>query len=95
MSVKLNSIIPNEIAEIANFHFSHSRSMETISYYSNQNSYSTGIANICVSHYKSMENLSCHSNESSWTLKIKYTAFVESNVISKYAKFQFHPPYGF
>ena len=40
-----------------------------------------------------METLSCHSNESSWTLKIKNITFVKGNVLSKYAKFQLHPPY--
>ena len=67
ISTEQNSIIPNETAEITNFHFSHYNSMETLSY---------------------------HSNESSWTLKIKYITFVEGNVISKYVKFQLHPPYG-
>ena len=47
------------------------------------------------SHYKSMENLSCHSNEGSWTLTIKDIIFVGGNVMSMYAKFQLHPPYGF
>ena len=42
-----------------------------------------------------METLSCHSNESSRTVKIKNINFVEGNIISKYAKFQLHPPYGF
>ena len=39
-----------------------------------------------------METLSCHSNESSLTLKTKNITFVEGNVLSKYAKFQLHPP---
>ena len=37
----------------------------------------------------------CHSNESSWTLTINSITFAEGNVISLYAKFQLHPPYGF
>ena len=41
-----NSIIPNETVEISNFHFSHYKSMETISCHSNQSSYPTGIKNI-------------------------------------------------
>ena len=67
ISVKKKKI-PNETAENANFHFSHYKSMETISYHSNQSSYPTRIKNI---------------------------TFVEGNVLSKYAKFQLHPPYGF
>ena len=35
--------IPNDLAEIANFHFSHYKSMETLSCHSNQSSYPTGI----------------------------------------------------
>ena len=62
------SNIPNDLAEIVNFHFSH---------------------------YKSMETLSCHSNQSSNPTKIKNISFVEGNVLSKYAKFRLHPPYGF
>ena len=39
-------IIPNKRVEISNFHFSHYKSMETISCHSNQISYPTGIKNI-------------------------------------------------
>ena len=38
--------IPNDLAEIVNFHFSHYKSMETLSCHSNQSSYPTGIKNI-------------------------------------------------
>ena len=65
---KKNSNIPNDLAEIVNFHFSH---------------------------YKSMGTISCHSNQSSYSIGIKNTTFVEANVLSMYAKFQLHPPYGF
>ena len=65
---KKNSNIPNDLAEIVNFHFSH---------------------------YKSMEVLSCHSSQSSYPTKIKNITFVEENVLSKFAKFRLHPPYGF
>ena len=41
-----NSIISNETAETVNFHFSHYKSMGTISCHSNQSSYRTGIKNI-------------------------------------------------
>ena len=41
ISVKKNSNIPNDLAEIVNFHFSHYKSMGTISCHSNQSSYST------------------------------------------------------
>ena len=59
---------PNDLAKIVNFHFSH---------------------------YKSMETLSCHSKQSSYPTEIKNITFVEDNVLSKYAKFLLHPPYGF
>ena len=42
-----------------------------------------------------MGTLSCHSNQSSYLTGIKNTTFVEANVLSMYAKFQPHPPYGF
>ena len=51
--------------------------------------------NFHFSAYKSMETLSCHSNQSSYPTKKKNITFVEGNVLSKYAKFQLHPPYGF
>ena len=40
------SNIPNDLAEIVDFHFSHYKSMETLSCHSNQSSYPTGIKNI-------------------------------------------------
>ena len=39
-----------------------------------------------------METISCHSNQSSYPTGIKNITFVEGNVLSKYAKFQLHPP---
>ena len=45
ISVKKNSNIPNDLAEIVNFHFSHFKSMGTISCHSNQSSYPTRIKN--------------------------------------------------
>ena len=68
ISVKKKSNIPNDLAEIVNFHFSH---------------------------YKSMGTISCHSNQSSYPTGIKNTTYVEANVLSMYAKFRLHPPYGF
>ena len=65
---KKNSNIPNDLAEIVNFHFSP---------------------------YKSMGTISCHSNQSSYPTRIKKAAYVEANVLSMYAKFRLHPPYGF
>ena len=38
--------IPNDLADIVNFHFSHYKSMETLSCHSNQSSYLTEIKNI-------------------------------------------------
>ena len=43
---KKKSIIPNDLAEIVNFHFSHYKSMVTLSCHSNQSSYLTKIKNI-------------------------------------------------
>ena len=40
---KKKSNIPNDLAEIVNFHFSHYKSMETSSCHSNQSSYPTEI----------------------------------------------------
>ena len=65
---KTNSNIPNDLAEIVNFHFSH---------------------------YKSMGTLSCHSNQSSYPTGIKNTTSIEANVLSMYAMFRLHPPFGF
>ena len=42
---KKPSNIPNDMAEIVNFHFSHYKSMGTISCHSNHDSYPTGIKN--------------------------------------------------
>ena len=53
------------------------------------------IVNFLFSHYKSMGTISCHSNQSSYPTGIKNTTFVEANVLSMYAKFQLHSPYGF
>ena len=49
ISVKTCSNIPNVLAEIVNFHFSHYKSMGTISCHSNQSSYPTRIKkhNLC------------------------------------------------
>ena len=40
------SNIPNDLAEIVDFHFSHYKYMETLSYHSNQSLYPTEIKNI-------------------------------------------------
>ena len=40
---KKKSNIPNDLAKIVNFHFSHYKSMETLSCHSNQSSYPTEI----------------------------------------------------
>ena len=45
ISVKKKSNIPNDLAEIVNFHFSHYKSMGTIRRHCNQSSYPTGIKN--------------------------------------------------
>ena len=53
------------------------------------------IVNFLFSHYKSMGTISCHSNQSSYPTGIKNTTYVEANVLTMYAKFRLHPPYGF
>ena len=45
---KKNSNISNETAEIVNFHFSHYKSMGTISCHSNQRFYPTGTKNTII-----------------------------------------------
>ena len=45
ISVKKNSIIPYDAVEISNFHFSHYKSIETISCHSNQSSHPPEIKN--------------------------------------------------
>ena len=45
ISVKKKSYIPNDLAEIVNFHLSHYKSMGTLSCHSNQSSFPTGIKN--------------------------------------------------
>ena len=62
---------------------------------SNISSETAETVNFQFSHYKSMGTISCHSNQSSYPTGIKNTTFVEANVLSMYAKFQLHPPYGF
>ena len=51
--------------------------------------------NFRFSNYKSMGTISCYSNQSYYPTGIKNTTFVEANVLSMYAKFNLHPPYGF
>ena len=51
--------------------------------------------NFYFSHYKSIGTISCHSNQSSYPTGIKNASYVEANVLSMYAKFRLHPPYGF
>ena len=53
------------------------------------------IVNFHFSHYKCMGTKNCHSNQSSYPTGIKNTIYVEANVLSMYAKFRLHPPYGF
>ena len=62
---------------------------------SNISSETAETVNFQFSLYKSMGSISCHSNQSSYPTRMKNTTFVEANVLSMYAKFQLHPPYGF
>ena len=48
ISVKKNLNICSETAKIANFHFFHYKSMETISFHSNQISYPIGTKNTII-----------------------------------------------
>ena len=41
-----------------------------------------------------METISYHNNQSSYPTRTKNTIYVEAYVLSMYAKFQLHPPYG-
>ena len=41
-----------------------------------------------------MDTLSCHSKKSTWAM-IKNIIYVQANAMNMYAKFQWHPPYGF
>ena len=56
ISVNVLSNIPNDLAEIVNFHFSHYKSMGTISCHSNKSSYLTGIKNTT---YERLMSLAC------------------------------------
>ena len=62
---------------------------------SNISSETAETVNFLFSHYKSMGTISCHSNQNSYPTGIKNTNYIQANVLSMYAKFQFHPPYGF
>ena len=62
---------------------------------SNISSETAETVNFHFSCYKSIGNISCHSNQSFYPTGIKNITFVEGNVLSKYAKIQLHPPYGF
>ena len=42
-----------------------------------------------------MGTISCDSNQSSYPTEIKHIIYDEANVLSMYAKFQLHSPYGF
>ena len=75
ISVKKNSNIPNDLAEIVNFHFSHYKSMETLSCHSNQSSNPTKIKNITfvegnVKHVKQVCQVSASS--SIWFLRRRF-----------------------
>ena len=58
---------------------------------SNIASETAGTVNFHFFPYKSMRTISCHSNQSSYPTGIKNTAFIEANVLSKYAKFLLRP----
>ena len=64
-------------------------------YVSNISSETAENVNFHFSHYKSMGTISCHSNQSSYLTGIKNTTYIETNVLSMYAKFRLHPSYGF
>ena len=51
--------------------------------------------NFHFSHYNSMGTISCHSSQSSYPSGIKNTTYIETNVLSMYAKFRLHPSNGF
>ena len=67
----------------------------SVNFFSNITSETAETVNFHFSHYKSMGTISCHSNQSSYPTAIKNTTYVETNVLSMYAKFRLHPLYGF
>ena len=54
---KQNSNIPNDLAEIVNFHFSNYKSMEILSCHSNQSSYPTEIKDILFKRVMSLASM--------------------------------------
>ena len=86
---------PIKLSDVDKSRMKHDRLLNK--YFCNQNipNETEKIVNFLFSHYKSMGTISCHSNQSSYPTGIKYTIYVEANVLSMYAKFQLHPPYGF
>ena len=63
---------------------------------SNISNGTTETVNFRFTHYKSMGTLTYHSNHSSYPTGIKKKkTYVDTNVLSMYAKLQLYPPYGF
>ena len=73
---KKKSNIPNDLADIVNFHFSHYKSMGTKSCHSNQSSYPTGIKNTTY----------VEANVLSMYAKFRLHAFIPYNVSEKIFK---------
>ena len=97
---KKNSNIPNDLAEIVNFHFSHYKSMGTISCHSNQSSYPTGIKkkhNLCLvlTYFIAFFGKGVGLQVLSTLVTARPLTNVEANVLSLYAKSRLHPLYGF
>ena len=64
-------------------------------FFSNISSETAESVNFHFSHYKSIYiYISCHGNQSSFPTGIKNTSYIGANVLSMYAKYRLHPPYG-
>ena len=81
ISVKIHSIITNETAEIANLHFSHYKAAETLSYQSNESSWTLKIKknvedNVRSKYAKFQLHPPYGSWEEFWIVFRKFTPYV-------------------
>ena len=69
---KKKSNIPNDLAKIVNFHFSHYKSMETLSCHSNQSSYPTEIKNIAFVEGNVLDVCKVSASSFLWFLRRRF-----------------------
>ena len=86
---------PIKLSELDKSRMKHGGLLFSVKKNSNISSETAENVNFHFSHYKSMGTISCHSNQSSYPTEIKNTTYIEANVLSMYAKYQLHHPYGF